>query len=527
MKLQGKTNFDVIVLGTGISGTIISTILARQGHSVVMIDPGMHPRFTIGESTIPQTSQLIQLLSRKYDVPELAVLGLKAPKGIREQIGPTSGIKRIFGFAYHNLEKEHDPTNAHQFGNIWRDENHLFRQDIDSWLYTLALKYGCEGRQGVKVENIEIDDAGVRVITQDGTTYTGRFIVDGSGHKSVLAAKYDLRENPCPMVSSSRSMFTHMIGLKEFEEVAPTHMSHPWKVGTLHHLFKRGWFWIIPFGNWEGSTNPLVSVGLTLDDRVYPETAGQSPEQEFASFLERVPSVAKQFENAQAIRPWIRSKRIQYTSKRSIGQRFALLSHTAGFIDPLFSRGLINTMENINELLQVLLPALQDDDFSEQRFEPVDAQQKLALSFADRMVRAAYASWDDFELWNLWIRVWAIGVHAAESNLGSVLTMGEHSSFRPIDAPIFSKYEPAGYRNYFEQSYEAMRSFDEGQATAEQTRQKMLGILTNYEFEIPLRNKCMGHEWAMKQPLCRDVFLGIDENHTRWLKKQTDPHLSA
>jgi tetracycline 7-halogenase / FADH2 O2-dependent halogenase len=525
MKRQDGTDFDVIVVGTGISGTIISSILARQGHSVLMLDEGSHPRYTIGESTIPQTSQLIQLLSRDYDVPELAVLGLKAPKAIREQIAPTSGIKRIFGFAYHHVGQEHDPKLAHQFGNVWRDENHLFRQDIDTWLFNLALKYGCQQRQSVKIESVETDASGARVALADGQRFTAKFVIDGSGHKSLLAAKFGLRDNPCQMVSNTRSLFTHMIGVKEFEEVAPTCMTHPWKVGTLHHLFKRGWFWVIPFNNWEGSTNPLVSVGVTVDDREYPLDPKLDIEEEFCQFLERLPSVKKQFENAQSVRPWVRSRRIQYSSKRTIGPRFALLSHTAGFVDPLFSRGLISTMENIRELLEVLLPALKDGDFTESRFEPVDVQQKLALGFADKMVRAAYASWDDFELWNLWVRVWAIGVHAAESGLGSILTMGKASAFRPVENPIFSRYEPAGFRQYFEQSYQAMCDFDEGRCNAEDTRQRMLQILTAYDFEIPLRNKAMGHEWAMKQPLCRDIFLGIDENHMRWQQHVTDAHL--
>lgn len=527
MKRLDKTDFDVIVLGTGISGTIISTILARQGASVLMLDEGVHPRYTIGESTIPQTTQLIQLLSRDYDVPELAVLGLKAPRGIREQIAPTSGIKRVFGFAYHNLDQEHDPKLAHQFGNAYRDENHLFRQDIDTWLYNLALKYGCDARQGVKIEAVDCDADGARVATGDGRRYTAKFVIDGSGHKSILAAKFGLREDPCPMVSNTRSLFTHMIGVKQFEEVAPTHMAHPWQEGTLHHLFKRGWFWVIPFNNWAGSTNPLISVGLTVDDREYPLDPKLDIEDEFCQFLERLPSVKKQFEMAKSVRPWVRSRRIQYSSKRTIGPRFALLSHTAGFVDPLFSRGLVSTMENIREILQALLPALKDGDFSESRFEPIDKQHKMALDFADKMVRAAYSSWDNFELWNLWIRVWAIGVQAAESNLGSVLTMGKASSVRPVEMPAFSKYEPAGFRQYFEQSYQAMCDFDEGRANAEDTRQRLLHILTNYDFVIPLRNQHMGQEWAMKNPLVRDVFIGHDASHMRWQKQITDAHLTG
>ncbi len=527
MKHVEGTDFDVIVLGTGMGGSIIASILARQGKKVLMLDGGVHPRFAIGESTIPQTSQLVQLLARTYDVPELAVLGLKSPKGIREQVTTSCGIKRIFGFAYHNVGSEHDPKQAHQFGNIWRDENHLFRQDIDAWLVTVAMKYGANVIQGVQIESADTDENGASVTTKDGKKYTAKFLIDGTGFRSVLAQRYDLREQPTPLLCQTRTLFNHIVGLKEFEQVAPSLMSHDWKLGTLHHLFKRGWFWIIPFNNWEGATNPLISVGVTVDINTYPLDESITAEQEFQKFLDMLPSAAKQFENAQAVRPWVRTQRIQYSSKRTVGQRYALLSHAAGFVDPMFSRGLINTMENIREILDVLLPALDDGDFSVSRFDPVEAQSKMAFSFADRMVRATYASWDDFELWNLWVRVWAIGVHAAESNLGSVLTMGEHSKFEPVDNPIFSRYEPGGYRKYFEDSYAAMVAYDEGQATVEDTRQKLLKALTDYDFEIPLRGKPQGHEWAMKQPLCRDVFLGVEENQQRWMRHEIDAHLAT
>ena len=114
-------DYDVVILGSGFGGSILGSILARHGVSVLLIDAKSHPRFSIGESTIPQTSQLLTLLSREYDVPELNNIGLRSPEGIRENIGWTCGIKRTLGFAYHRLGEQHDPNEAIQFGNVWRD----------------------------------------------------------------------------------------------------------------------------------------------------------------------------------------------------------------------------------------------------------------------------------------------------------------------------------------------------------------------------------------------------------------------
>ncbi len=527
MRRLSEAHFDVIILGTGIAGTILGTILGRHGHRVLLLDSGTHPRFAIGESTIPQTSQLFQLLANQHDVPELAVLGLKSPRSIRERIAPTSGIKRLFGFVYHQIGREHRPEQAHQFGNAFRDENHLFRQDIDAWLLTVAMSYGCEVIQSVQVKACDFDDDKCQVRLTSGQCFTGRYLVDGTGFRSVLAALFGLREEPNPMVASSRSLFTHMIDIKDFESVAKSYMSHPFKLGTLHHIFERGWFWVIPFNNWEGAPNPLVSVGLTLDDRAYPEDPAFGPEEEFAKYVEMLPSVAKQFENARAVRPWVRTKRIQYRSTRTIGKRWTLLSHAAGFVDALFSRGLISTMENIRELCDVLLPALSDDDFSEERFDGVDRQQQKAVTFADRIVAGAYVSFDDFELWNMWVRLWAIGAHTAESNLGAVLTMGKYSKFQSVPDPLCSRYELPGFRAYFELSYRAIMEYEAGKRTVAETRLELEQALARFDFSIPLRDKSTGHEWAFRQPLCRDIFLGVPGNHERWQSHRADAHLAG
>lgn len=524
MLLNNRSDFDVIVLGTGIAGTMLSCILAKHGRSVLMIDNGVHPRFAIGESTIPQTSQLISLVAREFGVHEFHHIGLNSPGELRKHVTNNCGIKRLFGFAFHRLGEAHRTEEAHQFGNVWRDENHLFRQDIDSYLYHLAVGYGARGLQSTQIQAVNIDERGAQVVA-GGRSYSARFVVDGTGHKSILADKYGLRDNPCPMVSSSRSIFTHVVNVGQFEDTVGKRLTEPFNRGTLHHIFKRGWFWVIPFNNWEGAPNPLVSVGVTVDDRYWPEDPKLSPEEEFESFVQKLPSVIPQFRAAYAIRPWVRTKRIQYSSHRTIGPRFALLSHAAGFIDPLFSRGLISTLQNLRTLSRALLDALHDDDFAVDRFEGVDREQIRNFSFADRIVAAAYSSWDDFELWNAWVRVWAIGAHAAESRLGSVMMLGAYSKIKECDNPVCSTFEEPGYRAFFEATYAIMARYEAKELTVEQAREALWGEIDRYAFTITLPGRMTGHEWALRNPRVRNIHLGTPALHERWTAGRTDDGL--
>ena len=130
--------------------------------------------------------------------------------------------------------------------------------------------------------------------------------------------------------------------------------------GTLHHIFRGGWLWVIPFDNHPQSTNPLCSVGLMLDPCVYPADSSLSPEEEFYSFIERFPAIRSQFRAAKAVRNWTRTGRIQYSSQTIVGNRYCLLGHAAGFIDPLYSKGLYATSMSISLLAHLLLNAQRD-----------------------------------------------------------------------------------------------------------------------------------------------------------------------
>ena len=56
-------HFDAAILGTGFSGAILGAILARHDYKVLLIDEKEHPRFAVGEATIPQTTMMMRAIS--------------------------------------------------------------------------------------------------------------------------------------------------------------------------------------------------------------------------------------------------------------------------------------------------------------------------------------------------------------------------------------------------------------------------------------------------------------------------------
>jgi FADH2 O2-dependent halogenase len=131
--------------------------------------------------------------------------------------------------------------------------------------------------------------------------------------------------------------------------------------------------------------------------------------------------VARQFEGARAVREWVSTDRLQYSSSRTIGDRWCLMSHAAGFIDPLFSRGLSNTLEVINSLAWRLIDACVEDDFSPGRFAFVERLEQGLLDYNDELVNCSYISFSNFRLWDAVYRVWGLSSPPAAMRLTSAL----------------------------------------------------------------------------------------------------------
>ena len=407
------TECDVFILGSGLAGSVMGAILAHHGASVVLVDAGQHPRFAVGESQNPQLVEWLHLLAVRYDIPELKyLLDIKA---VTKHIGPHHGRKQSFGFVLHREDREPDPREATMFviPKMLTEASHMYRQDTDSFYLNVAAQYGCTLRQNWRATAVDFDDDGVTVTGHTGEVFRAQYVIDASGFRSPLADKFDLHENPPRFKHHARSLFTHYIGIKPYDEVCgyPKDLlpppEAPFHGGTLHHLIERGWFWIIPFNNHVDSTNPVCSVGLTFDERRYPKPDDMTPDEEFNHYLDRYPAVKRQFEGAKRIREWVSTGRLQYSSKQTVGYRWCLMSHAAGFIDPLYSRGLSNTFEVVDAVAWRLLEALRDKDFSTERFEYVEQLQQGLLTYNDMIVNSSYISFSHFRLWNAVFRVWA------------------------------------------------------------------------------------------------------------------------
>ncbi|AFY56906.1 FAD binding protein [Rivularia sp. PCC 7116] len=97
--------YDVAIIGSGIAGSTLGAILARNGLSVIIFEANNHPRFAIGESMILETSETMRAMAEIYDIPELAFF---SSENYFNHIGTSHGIKRHFSYLHHTANQAYD-----------------------------------------------------------------------------------------------------------------------------------------------------------------------------------------------------------------------------------------------------------------------------------------------------------------------------------------------------------------------------------------------------------------------------------
>lgn len=405
--------YDVAIIGSGFSGSSLAAILARQGERVVVFEAKSHPKFAIGESMILETSEVLRASAEFFDVPELAYF---SSENFFKLAGTSHGVKRHFSYLHHTTgqpqNKEHSlqaviPRQPHGH------EMHLFRQDTDAFLTATAVAYGAEVLQETPVKEVDVQADGVEIVTAKGERYRANFVVDAGGFRSLLADRFDLRD--MDLQTHSRTIFTHMVNVPCYNDIGASVAEYgiPYRLseGTLHHIFRGGWLWVIPFNNHPQATNPLCSVGLLLDPRIHPERPDLSAEEEFYAFIGQYPGMAAQFANARSVRAWTRTGRIQYSSKQVVGDRFCLLGHAAGFIDPLFSKGLYVTSMSTALCAHLLLKAKETGDYSAAAFRPLEEQTLAYIRTNDRLIANSFRSFSHPKLWQVYSVLWLLGAY--------------------------------------------------------------------------------------------------------------------
>jgi flavin-dependent dehydrogenase len=304
---------DVVVIGGGPAGSTVSTLMAQQGHRVTLLEREKFPRFHIGESLIPETYWVLKRL------------------GMLDKMKQSQFVKKFSVQFVNAAGKLSAPfyfwdNKPHECSQTWQ----VVRSEFDLMMLNNAREHGVEAHEGVRVLDVLFEGkraVGVKIQTPEGEReIRAKVVVDASGQSGLLQNKFKLRVwDP---ILNKGAVWTYWEGAYRDtgrDEGATMVIQTP---------SKQGWFWYIPLHN------NIVSCGVVAPFDYLFKGRG-SHEQTYAEEVERCPAVAQRVAGARRVTGYFATKDYSYRSKEVAGDGWVLIGDAFGFLDPLYSSGVL------------------------------------------------------------------------------------------------------------------------------------------------------------------------------------------
>jgi FADH2 O2-dependent halogenase len=131
-----------------------------------------------------------------------------------------------------------------------------------------------------------------------------------------------------------------------------------------------------------------------------------------------------------------------------VGDRWALLGHAAGFIDPLYSKGLYVSLAAVFILAHQLLQARETGDYSAAAFADLEIVTRNFVCAADRLVANSYRSFKDYRLWQVYAVMWLLGAYTELVKLNMMRAQAGTNRQAYYDQLVTLKLVGGGYPEF-------------------------------------------------------------------------------
>lgn len=358
---------DVLIIGAGPSGSSAAALLKQKGYQVTIIEKQHFPRFSIGESLLPQCMVFLEeagLLDTVREHVEECAFQFKNGAAFLK------GKKRSF---YDFTQKFSEGP-----GTTWQ----VRRASFDHLLAQQAEKMGTDIRFGHEVLAVNVDGEQpvLDVKTEQGETYQikAKFLLDASGFGRILPKHLDL-ESPSDF-PVRRAVFTHI----EDGILDDPDFDREKILITVHEKDPRAWYWLIPFADGRSS------FGIVAEEDFF-EKYGFDGSQDYdvAALQRRIladdEALSHVLRNAKFDTP-VRTLVGYSANVKHLAQRnYALLGNAGEFLDPVFSSGVTIALKSSSMVVPLVDQYIQGEniDWMEQYEKPLRAGIQVFRAYVE------------------------------------------------------------------------------------------------------------------------------------------------
>lgn len=367
------THYDIGIIGSGFSGSLLAWILSKRGFSVVIIDRAQHPRFAIGESSTPLADFLLEHIADHFGLPELKSLS-RWGTWQRDLPQLRAGKKRGFSYYSHARGEHFRESQSHENSLLVAasstdelSDTHWMRSDVDEWLCKKAVQAGATLFDNFAITSVQRINQFWEIRGEFAETIVGvqcGQLIDASGSGHAIGQALGLEQFDNRLRTQTGAMYGHFRNVGSMSQWLANRdlltSDDPFcgDDAAQHHWIGEGWFWMLRFA--DGTT----SVGLVQPTANWSDELINATDRlgAWRKFLTDYPTVCELMENAELVAPhdtqgmpklaWL--PRINRLWERAAGDSWLMIPTTAGFVDPLHSTGIAHSLSGVMRAADIL-----------------------------------------------------------------------------------------------------------------------------------------------------------------------------
>ena len=363
--VSGGESYDCVIIGGGPAGATVATLLADYGHKVLLLEKSTFPRHHVGESLMPETYWTFKRIGmleklKASDFPRKQSIQFVSASGKESQ---------PFYFT------DRDP-------NEWSVTWQVTRPAFDKMMLDNAREHGAEIREGVRMKEVlfkETRAVGVRAIFGDAAVNVfADVVVDATGQSAVLSRQLNLRYPDNQLKNASIYAY--------YEGATRDTGRNAGATVIIHMPDRNGWFWFIPL------SNDVASIGVVAPPSYLFAGRGDDSLATLEKEIAGCPGIASRLAQARRVSQVYVTGDSSFRAKRAAGDGWVLVGDAFGFLDPVYSSGVMLALKSGEFAADAIHEGLQTGDVSGERigaFAPklVDGMQlirQLIYAFYDR-----------------------------------------------------------------------------------------------------------------------------------------------
>ncbi len=356
-------SIDVLIIGAGPAGCSAAALLAEQGHRVLVLEREKFPRYHIGESLLPFTFYPLQRLGLVEKMRQSAFV----KKYSVQFVSPSGKASQPF---YFSTRYEMDVAQTWQ----------VLRSEFDQMLMENARDKGAEIREETTVRELlwqEQRVIGARCLTRSGQSEDlfAPMTLDCSGRESFAAVRQNWRVRE-PMLNKV-AVWTYYQGAKRDAGLDAG-------ATTVAYVPEKGWFWYIP------QHRDMISVGVVAEGKYLTRDGVKEPEAIFRREIEQNLWIRDHLACGRQTGSYYLTSEYSFRSKYSAADGLLLAGDAFGFLDPVFSSGVMLALKSGAMAADAIHEALLARDFSAERFVPYSTYLRDGLENMRKLVYVFY-----------------------------------------------------------------------------------------------------------------------------------------